>query len=65
VPIERSGYMPVQMWEVSKLAKVENLRRTSWLIVEAHHDRVQVGLRANDRLNNAVTLSARAHWSVR
>ena len=42
MPIEGSGYVPVQMWEVSTLAKIENLRRMSWLIVEAHNDRIQV-----------------------
>jgi len=64
VPIEGSGYVPVQMWEVSILAKIENLRRMSWLIVEAHNDRIQVRVRSRDGLSHGVALSAGAHWSV-
>ncbi len=65
MPIEGSGYVAVEMREVSKLAKVENLGGPPWFIVEAHDDRIQLGPQSNDRLSNGVTLSASAHCSVR
>jgi hypothetical protein len=64
VPIKRSSYVAAEMREVTKLAEVENLRRSSRLIVEAHHDPIQVLVRSHDRLSYGVVLSARANCSI-
>jgi len=63
-PVERSGHMAVEMREVSKLGKIEDLWRSSRLVIESHYDRIHVWIGARDQLRYRVALPARAHWSV-
>jgi len=64
VPVESCGNVAVQMREVGKLAEVENLRWAARLIIEPHHDWIQVRVRGDDGFSYGVAFSTRAHWSV-